>query len=85
LPMEEDSHWRVVCHKEPRNRRVNGTKLQFRLESHGAFEHPRAQVVQGIETSREYESVTMLETWAGEADQDHLPEETGQMPEASVA
>lgn len=66
LDVEELPGWRVVCHKEPRNRRMEGSKLTFSLDSHISFDHPRLQALRATVVSDQYVPLTRLETWQGE-------------------
>lgn len=66
LEVEESPGWRVVCHSQPRVRRMEGTKVEFSLDAHDAFDVPRVHVVHGTSVGRDYIPLTMRETYEGE-------------------
>ncbi len=63
LEVEETPGWRVVCHKQARNRRVEGTHLEFHLENHEAFVHRRPQVVRPVQNTSDFVPLTRMDTW----------------------
>ncbi len=54
LDVEGTHGWRVVCHKEARNRRIEGSKVECSLDTHVAIEKPARQVVPVIPDSFEF-------------------------------
>jgi hypothetical protein len=66
VDVEEAPGWRVVCHKQARSARLEGSKLQFHFRSHGAFDHPQRREVRTVTNSNECVPVKRVEHWDDE-------------------
>lgn len=68
LDVEDAPGWKVVCHSQARNRRMEGLTLQFTLNAHEAFERPRQPPTGGIAVGGDYIPLTVVEMFEGDAE-----------------
>lgn len=68
LDVEDSAGWRLVCHKQARSRRVEGSMLEFSLEDHKAFEHPRVLFANDTRAGTNYIPLTRVEQWEGDGE-----------------
>jgi hypothetical protein len=66
LDVEERSRWRVVCHNEPRDSRINGDKLVFSLDDHNAFDQEETVNKTVAAVRSNYTPVTTVDVWSDE-------------------
>jgi hypothetical protein len=78
LDVEDSRGWRVVCHKQARNRRIEDTTLAFNLDSNHAFERHRPHVAREVRASRDFVPLTRMDNWAGEETVDEQEPDNGQ-------
>lgn len=66
LNVEGSPGWKVVCHSQARNRRIDGSKVEFSLDDHHAFERRLGQPVHATRAGNDYIPLTLRETYEGE-------------------
>ncbi|CAM6128101.1 unnamed protein product [Calypogeia fissa] len=68
LDLEDKPGWRVICHKQARSRRVEGSDVEFCMDDHAAFDIPTPTSISMPHVSAEYTPLRVRESWEAEAE-----------------